>query len=202
MPLDLVVEIAKRISLVEDFMALRGVCISWRAAATLDKFTFRLRAPLLMLAYKHEGDHDHTEHEFYSLAKRKICMRLSMPEIKYKQCTDVGFGWFLGFWRPGNVAWRRIDMHNVLYWCVFEHVKYYKGKFYALNNWGDLRICDDSSSGSTAPVLFDINLLPYRKLYLVESSFGELLLILRVDNDGRPNRYHYSRTFKVYGMRL
>ncbi|CAI9096143.1 OLC1v1032224C1 [Oldenlandia corymbosa var. corymbosa] len=273
--LDLLVEIAKGISIVEDFMAFRGVCISWRSAATKDKFVPRWpRAPLLMLADKPERNLNCVEREFYSLSKGKICMRFTLPEAKGKRCMEVGFGWlltvkdtsgeinllnpfshqqihlpglqtipeykiytwvdpfyyfitlatlshnpsktsnftllatqcggkFLGLWRPGDAAWTRIQTYDD---TLFEHVNYYKGKFFAISYRGEFWVLDDDSP--TARILFSMDrrlLSSYRQLYLVESSFGKLLLILRVEN-AIPNaplndiigKYYCTTAFKVY----
>ncbi|KAK0595136.1 hypothetical protein LWI29_003887 [Acer saccharum] len=48
---DVLVEIAKRIRMCEDYVAFRGVCTCWRSAATKDNFMFRnFPVPLLMRA--------------------------------------------------------------------------------------------------------------------------------------------------------
>ncbi|CAI9090222.1 OLC1v1024948C1 [Oldenlandia corymbosa var. corymbosa] len=93
-------EIAKRILVVEDFMTFRGVCASLQAPATKDKFVQSLTGvPLLMLAEKGRND----EREFYSLLRRKIVMRLPLPEMKGKKCVEAGFEWFLTVSEPGEI---------------------------------------------------------------------------------------------------
>ncbi|CAI9094464.1 OLC1v1030209C1 [Oldenlandia corymbosa var. corymbosa] len=78
---ELLAEISIRIPSTEDFMAFRGVCSPWRAAASKDKFVNSCHAiPLLMLPEKRHGRSD--EREFYSLSRRKIAMRLPLPEAK------------------------------------------------------------------------------------------------------------------------
>ncbi|TXG70772.1 hypothetical protein EZV62_005707 [Acer yangbiense] len=48
---DVLVEIAKRIRMCEDYVAFRGVCTCWRSAATKDNFLFHnCPVPLLMRA--------------------------------------------------------------------------------------------------------------------------------------------------------
>ena len=82
---DLLVSIATKIQLVEDFMAFRGVCTSWRAAAHVDKFVKSWpNVPLLMLAEKEDSD----DREFYSLSRGRIWRTLSLPEAKDKKCVE------------------------------------------------------------------------------------------------------------------
>ncbi|KAL3498807.1 hypothetical protein ACH5RR_041539 [Cinchona calisaya] len=88
---DLLVSIARRIQLVEDFVAFGGVCSSWRAAATKDNFVKSWpTVPLLMLA----EEKDCEDREFYSLSRGKIWRRLSLPEAKGKKCMESR-GWFV-----------------------------------------------------------------------------------------------------------
>ncbi|TXG50697.1 hypothetical protein EZV62_023221 [Acer yangbiense] len=73
---DVLVEIAKRIRMPEDFVAFRGVCTSWRSAATKDNFMFRnCPVPLLMLVPKKDS---HVL-EFYNLTKG-IVNQVSLSE--------------------------------------------------------------------------------------------------------------------------
>ncbi|CAI9093993.1 OLC1v1029621C1 [Oldenlandia corymbosa var. corymbosa] len=78
---EMLVEITKRIELVEDFMAFRG------------------GVPLLMLAEKENCD----ELEVYSLSKRKNAKRLPLSETKGRRCTEAGFGWFLTVSSSGEI---------------------------------------------------------------------------------------------------
>ncbi|CAI9094200.1 OLC1v1029894C1 [Oldenlandia corymbosa var. corymbosa] len=188
---EMLVEIAKRIPVVADFMAFRGICASWRAAATKDKFVHSLRrVPFLMLAEKGGSD----EREFYSLSRRKIAMRLPLPEIKGKKCMEAGFGWFLTVSNSGEV--RRLDMDRGLSKHSLLLVGY--GKFYAISASGGVcvwdesspfvkvvnetsKVCDGSSDKTRVarsaqtedPVLHEL------EAYLVESSSGDLLVIIR-----------------------
>lgn len=100
---ELLEEIATRIPLVEDFMAFRGVCASWRRAANKSKFVdnSRSKIPLLMLSETGEGVDDR---EFYSLSKGKIAMSLPLPELKDKFCLAVEFGWFLTVKNSGDCS--------------------------------------------------------------------------------------------------
>ncbi|CAI9097483.1 OLC1v1033916C1 [Oldenlandia corymbosa var. corymbosa] len=98
-----VVEIAKRLRSLEDFMAFREVCTFWRAA--VDKFAPSScpRVPLLMLA-EGKSSCDDDEREFYSLSKKRTCMRLHLPEAKGKRCFEVRFGWLLTLTNSGETT--------------------------------------------------------------------------------------------------
>ncbi|CAI9093994.1 OLC1v1029622C1 [Oldenlandia corymbosa var. corymbosa] len=97
---EMLVEITKHISVVEDFMAFRGVCASWRSAAKEHKFANALKGvPLLMLAEKEDSD----EREFYCLSGRKTAMRIPLPEAKGRRCMEAGFGWFLTVSSSGEI---------------------------------------------------------------------------------------------------
>ncbi|XP_027084874.1 probable F-box protein At1g44080 isoform X1 [Coffea arabica] len=96
---DLLVSIAIKIQLVEDFMAFRGVCTSWRAAAHVDKFVKSWpKVPLLMLAEKEDSD----DREFYSLSRGRIWRTLSLPEAKGKKCIESR-GWLMTIGKSGDV---------------------------------------------------------------------------------------------------
>ncbi|KAL3499364.1 hypothetical protein ACH5RR_038457 [Cinchona calisaya] len=96
---DLLVMIAKRIQLVEDFTAFRGVCTSWRAAASKQNFEKSWPTlPMLMLAEKKDSD----DREFYSLSRGKIWRTLSLPEAKGKKCIETR-GWLLTIPSSGDM---------------------------------------------------------------------------------------------------
>ncbi|CAI9097917.1 OLC1v1034436C1 [Oldenlandia corymbosa var. corymbosa] len=70
-------------------MAYRGVSACWREAAVKDTFANSCSGILLlMLADKgQEEGNSSDEREFYSLPKRKIAMRLSLPEANGRVWT-------------------------------------------------------------------------------------------------------------------
>ncbi|PHT57816.1 hypothetical protein CQW23_00179 [Capsicum baccatum] len=77
LPNDLIAKIANRVEVIEDFIALRAVCTSWRSAATKENFdVFSPQVPLLILVNK---DDDYSE--FYSLSKKKA-WRIFLPEAR------------------------------------------------------------------------------------------------------------------------
>ncbi|CAN6684900.1 unnamed protein product [Malus baccata var. baccata] len=82
LPQELVIFIASRIALMEDFVVFGAVCKSWRWAATKENFTSRLthQVPFLMLPSPKADD---AFREFYSLTKDKI-HKLNLPEAKGK----------------------------------------------------------------------------------------------------------------------
>ncbi|CAI9094023.1 OLC1v1029662C1 [Oldenlandia corymbosa var. corymbosa] len=183
-------------------LVFRGVCASWRSAATEAKFVNPLKGvPLLMLAEKKDSD----EREFYSLSRRKIAMRLSLPEIKGRRCMEARFGWLLtvsisaviynggtalGFWRSGDLKWTE------------------NGKFFAVDAGGTVCVWDESSRMVTydecqpamvADVLLSIRQLfvGIKEAYLLESSSGELIVVTR-DGVGRREDSTYGvKNFEV-----
>ncbi|CAI9089548.1 OLC1v1024138C1 [Oldenlandia corymbosa var. corymbosa] len=84
-------------------MAFRGVCTSWRAVATKDKFvpSWPPIVPLLMLPGHENANH---EREFYSISQRSTSLRLSLPEAKGKRCIGVRFGWVLTIANSGEIT--------------------------------------------------------------------------------------------------
>ncbi|XP_027099107.1 probable F-box protein At1g44080 [Coffea eugenioides] len=97
---DLLIMIARRIQLMEDFMAFRGVCTSWRAAASVDNFVKSWpTVPLVMLAEKKDTDY----REFYSLSRGKIWRRMPLPEAKGKKCIESR-GWLITISSSGDMS--------------------------------------------------------------------------------------------------
>ncbi|XP_070677956.1 F-box protein At2g26160-like [Malus domestica] len=92
LPQELVIFIASRIALMEDFVVFGAVCKSWRWAATKENFTSRLthQVPFLMLPNPKADD---AFREFYSLTKDKI-HKLNLPEAKGKVCCS-SLGWLI-----------------------------------------------------------------------------------------------------------
>ncbi|XP_060201786.1 probable F-box protein At4g22060 [Lycium barbarum] len=82
LPHDLLVLIAKRVKLIEDFIALSVVCTSWQTASPKDNLdVLSPQLPLLMLA-----DKDDDYREFYSLSKGKVSQILCLPEARGRAC--------------------------------------------------------------------------------------------------------------------
>ncbi|WMV36422.1 hypothetical protein MTR67_029807, partial [Solanum verrucosum] len=80
--------IVNRVKVIEDFIAFRSICTSWRITNIKDDFNvFSPQIPLLMLGAKHEDDSP----EFYSLFKNKVS-RLFLPKAKNAECFPTE-GW-------------------------------------------------------------------------------------------------------------
>uniref|UniRef100_M0ZNE3 KIB1-4 beta-propeller domain-containing protein n=2 Tax=Solanum tuberosum TaxID=4113 RepID=M0ZNE3_SOLTU len=94
MPHDLLVLIANRVKVIEDFIAFNCVCTSWRTASPKDNFDiFSPQLPLLMLPDDHENNY---YREFYSVSKGKVSRKLYLPEAKGRECfPSHQVGWVL-----------------------------------------------------------------------------------------------------------
>ncbi|XP_009798296.1 putative F-box protein At1g65770 [Nicotiana tabacum] len=81
LPQDLLTHITERVKVIEDFIAFRAVCTSWRTGARKKFFdALSPQVPLLMLA-----DKDDYYREFYSLSRKKVS-RIFLPETRGREC--------------------------------------------------------------------------------------------------------------------
>ncbi|XP_027096155.1 probable F-box protein At1g44080 [Coffea arabica] len=202
---DLLIMIARRIQLMEDFMAFRGVCTSWRAAASVDNFVKSWpTVPLLMLAEKKDTDY----RKFYSLSRGKIWRRMPLPEAKASPSETSDFvvvivgggGRFLLLWRPGDMSWTRIESAQ---YGAFNDVYFYKGKFYAITYGGHIWVWD-MLDPPEAQYYFTINreLIDFRRSRLVESA-GELFVVARDGAEYDDDEQTYGVTnFRVVQLDL
>ncbi|KAI8569830.1 hypothetical protein RHMOL_Rhmol02G0307000 [Rhododendron molle] len=100
---DLVVLVAKRIGLLEDFLAFGGVCRSWRSAASKENFKGCSQVPWLMLAEEEEEEKKSNERRFVSLTKGGMIRRFDVPEAKGKRCVET-LGWFVTMSEQGEMS--------------------------------------------------------------------------------------------------
>ncbi|KAF3636511.1 putative glycerol-3-phosphate acyltransferase 3-like [Capsicum annuum] len=90
---DLLVLIARRINLIEDYLSFRTVCKSWHAVATKGNFNSDLpRVPWLMLA-EDEHDDDRTCRKFFSLYNGMV-LKKRIPGAVGKRCME-SMGWLI-----------------------------------------------------------------------------------------------------------
>ncbi|KAK4354950.1 hypothetical protein RND71_027144 [Anisodus tanguticus] len=83
LPFDLLVLIAKRVKVMEDFTAFGAVCTWWRAAASKENFdVLAPQVPLLMLGVKDDFDY---------LSKQKVSP-IFLPEARGEKCFPTE-GW-------------------------------------------------------------------------------------------------------------
>ncbi|WMV44781.1 hypothetical protein MTR67_038166 [Solanum verrucosum] len=93
-PHDLLVLIAKRVKVMEDYIAFGCVCNSWRTASSKD--CFDLLSPQLPLLMLPDDDEKTYYREFYSLSKGKVSRKLYLPDAKGRDCFPTHhMGWLL-----------------------------------------------------------------------------------------------------------
>ncbi|KAK3026402.1 hypothetical protein RJ639_041414 [Escallonia herrerae] len=90
---DLLVEIAKKITSIEDFVSFGVVCSSWYAAATRDNFTPSTQIPWLMLAEVEQQNESELWRQFFSLSSGRI-FKVILPEASKIRCLS-SLGWLL-----------------------------------------------------------------------------------------------------------
>ncbi|KAL6271094.1 hypothetical protein ACE6H2_028005 [Prunus campanulata] len=89
LPQELVISIANRIVLIEDFTAFGAVCKSWRSAATKEIFNSRLTHHVPFLMFRKEDAVGMLE--FYSLTRDKI-LKFKLPEGGVQiSCSCLGW---------------------------------------------------------------------------------------------------------------
>ncbi|KAK6158237.1 hypothetical protein DH2020_005551 [Rehmannia glutinosa] len=99
LPSELLADIAKRLSSIHDYLCFRGVCSSWRSAATFDNFDNALpRVPWLMYV-SGEKEEKNVERvaSFYDLSNNKtynITANFPPPHDKKSYVLSCG-GWIL-----------------------------------------------------------------------------------------------------------
>ncbi|KAK4735349.1 hypothetical protein R3W88_009610 [Solanum pinnatisectum] len=88
---DMLVLIAKRFNLIEDYLNFASVCKSWRRAATNENFNTNLRrVPWLMLA-EEEGNSSRQLVSFYNGG---MIMKKKIPKASGKRCMET-MGWLV-----------------------------------------------------------------------------------------------------------
>lgn len=99
LPKDLLILIAKRITLYEDFLDFSGVCRSWRSIAIKDHFKGSEKLPWLMLSDKDKPN----ERKFVSLRKGGIIRTINLPEARGKRCLE-SLGWLVTISEDGDMS--------------------------------------------------------------------------------------------------
>ncbi|KAF8412283.1 hypothetical protein HHK36_000244 [Tetracentron sinense] len=96
LPRDLLGCIAQRVIIYEDFVALGGVCSSWRSVAVKENFTPSPHLlPWLTLAEKKNKNKNSNTRAFFSLSKGMVQER-SLPKACGKRCWG-SHGWLITF---------------------------------------------------------------------------------------------------------
>ncbi|KAG5584427.1 hypothetical protein H5410_044861 [Solanum commersonii] len=190
LPNDLLVLIAKRVKVMEDYIAFRGVCTSWRMASPKDNFNvISPQFPLLMLPQK-----DDDYREFYSLSKDYVLV------IAYN--TDVNH---LAFWRPGDINWNKFRIVDRV--GGVSDMIYFKGQFYLVTWSGAIGIIDFQGPNSV-PESNIIYLNDDKKLFQQHSTqfylvdVNDALLLVTRFGTRRSNASRALETvkFEVYEL--
>ncbi|KAF7149709.1 hypothetical protein RHSIM_Rhsim02G0224500 [Rhododendron simsii] len=98
LPEDILVLIAKQITLFEDFLFFSGVCRSWRFVAVNDNFKGSEQIPWLMLSNKDKPD----ERQFVSIRKGGVIRTVNLPEARGKRCLET-LGWLVTTSEDGDI---------------------------------------------------------------------------------------------------
>lgn len=99
---DLLVGIAKRIPVFEDFVAFGGVCRSWRSVAIKQNFKGSQQIPWLMLAEEEGEEEKANERRIVSLTKGGMVRKLMVPEARRKRCFE-SLGWLVTVSEDGEM---------------------------------------------------------------------------------------------------
>ncbi|KAL6183765.1 hypothetical protein ACLB2K_045176 [Fragaria x ananassa] len=95
--LDLLVSIANRMDVVEDFIAFGLVCKPWRSAAARENFTGGLthQVPWLLLHPTKNSNAGNSVFEFYNMRKGKTHKLSLAEESKRNEVRCSSLGWLI-----------------------------------------------------------------------------------------------------------
>ncbi|KAK3231735.1 hypothetical protein Dsin_003616 [Dipteronia sinensis] len=169
---DVLVEIARRITWSEDFIAFRCVCSSWQSAAVKENFRFQsIQTPWLMLPPRSCTIPDDGFCDFIPLSKGQI-FRTMLPEIRSDRRH---------FWSKGDKTWTRIVGIS------YADVTYYKGKYYAIDANYIITAIDVTSDNPSMIQVTQIQQLStfrwdYERLYILESAGALVVVVRKLEN--------------------
>ncbi|KAF7151204.1 hypothetical protein RHSIM_Rhsim02G0225500 [Rhododendron simsii] len=132
LPEDILVLIAKQITLFEDFLFFSGVCRSWRSVAVNDNFKGSEQIPWLMLCDKDKPD----EHQFVSVRKGGVIRTVHLPEARGKRCLET-LGWLVTTSEDGDInllhPFTRVQI-NLPHISTFEYYSARRNKYLSFIN--------------------------------------------------------------------
>ncbi|XP_075107755.1 F-box protein At2g26160-like [Nicotiana tabacum] len=99
---DVLVHVARRLNLIEDYLNFAAVCKPWRLAATKENFNSDLpRVPWLMLA-EEEGSDVSSCRKFFNLCNDLI-FKTTIPQASGKRCLE-SMGWLITVGIDGEIS--------------------------------------------------------------------------------------------------
>lgn len=163
---DLIVLVAQRIGLLEDFRAFGGVCRSWRSAAVMENFKGCSRVPWLMLAEEEDEEKEEVEEQKEEEEKKNdvsrsfvwltrgpgiipgMIQKFSVPEAKGKRCVE-SLGWFVTISEQGEMNLIHPFSHVQINLPHLDTYRYLEGDYPMESNYFFLQKAVLSSSPST-----------------------------------------------------
>ncbi|KAH7841427.1 hypothetical protein Vadar_029758 [Vaccinium darrowii] len=137
---------------------------------------FQIPLPHISTFKHYQGD---IPIDFLCIQKAVLSSRpcISSKENNYVLMVIYEACGFLGFWKPGDMAWTTIETRP----SAFCDITYYHGQFYTVNSAGNIFVCDVGLRDPTVVYLcggISREILEFKQPYIVESN-GEVLVVVQ-----------------------